>query len=427
MESPPGALLRIADPPLGLYFRPGRNDHTSLLQALSAGPPPFQGAALDASLERRQRELRLQLENRHHEAILDPMALELATPGGWERDSLRALEWAGKRRHVPALFTGSGIAELADPIAKFAAEKRYSAVLAPSHYLEGVDDPWWKIDRRAARRLRLQLDANGRADMPVYYRLAVSRQTLIDREQRFAIVAALGALEIDAVWLCLHPVSSRSGPMVVRSYLELCRDLAAAGVPLVAERTGYLGLALLGMNAVGGIESGITLGQGFNANRLLSPARRDDDAGPVFGPQPRVYLERLGVTLSRAEAKEFFAQRGMKRRFACQDRQCCRHWEDMIRDPRRHFVFTRAEEVASLSRVPVHDRPTVCVDWIRNASDAAVHAAKLDPEKFEKDRRRLSEWRLTLTSVAGRREFAGSVLTPEGRRVTERPDASLMH
>jgi hypothetical protein len=426
MDTPSRGLLRINDPALALYFRPGRNDHTSILQMLAAGPPSFSGAVLDASLEKRHRELRLQLENHRHECVLDPMALELATPGGWERDALRQLEWAGKERHVHDRFAGSGVAALVDPIAKFATEKRYSAVLAPTHFIQSIDDPWWKIDRRAARRLRHQLDSSGRPDIPIYYRLAVPRQTLIDREQRFGFVAGLAEIEIDAVWLCLHPASSRSGPAVVRSYLDLCRDLAAMGIPLVAERTGFLGLVLMGMNAVGGIESGITLGQGFDANRLLSPPTRDD-SGSVFGPQPRVYLERLGVTLTRAEAQALLGARGMKRRFACQDRPCCRSWEDMIRDPRRHFLFTRAQEVASLSRIPIHDRPILCLDWVRNASDEAVHAAKFDSEKFEKDRKRLSEWRLTLTSMVDRREFSEAVFTPHGQRLQQRPQASSLH
>lgn len=49
--SPP--LLRTVEP-LGLYFRPGRNDHTAMLQALAIEGPDFTGAVLDASLAARQ-------------------------------------------------------------------------------------------------------------------------------------------------------------------------------------------------------------------------------------------------------------------------------------------------------------------------------------------------------------------------------------
>lgn len=420
------ALLRIADPALALYFRPGRNDHTTLLRAFSRGAPPFQGTVLDASHERRQRELRLELENRGYESILDPMALELATAGGWEREGLRSLEWAGEGIHEPSRFRGSGVAELVDPIAKFAAENRYNAVLAPTHFVAGVEDAWWGIDRRATRRLRHQLDMAGRSDVPIYYRLAISRNTLVDQTQRIAMLHALADLEIDGIWLCLHPVSARSGPQVLRSCLEISHDFSSIGVPVVAEKTGFLGLALMGFNAVGGAESSVTLGQGFDVNRLVNPPKPRDDAQP-FGPQPRVYLDSLGLTLTRAEATSFFKARGTKGRFGCQDRPCCRSWQDMLEDPGRHFVYTRAGEVAAISNVPAHDRPTATLEWIRRASDEAVHAAKADPKKFEKEKRRLDGWRMALTDAARQREFAENVRTPTGRRAENGANAPYLH
>lgn len=416
MKPAPASLLRIADPALGLYFRPGRSDHTTLLQALASGPPSFQGAVMDASHEKRQRELRLQLANRGYESVLDPMALELATAGGWEREGLRGLEWAGKGIHTPDRFRAGGVADLADPIAKFASEKRYGAVLAPTHFITGIDDPWWKVDRLTTLRLRNQLDTAGRSDLPIYYRLAVSRDTLVDESQRMAMFHALADLEVDAIWLCLSPVSTTSGPIVLRSYLEVCHDFASIGRPLVAEKAGFLGLALLGLNAVGAVESGITLGQGFEAARLINPPRKREDAKP-FGPQPRVYLNHLGLTLTRDEAAEFFQKRGTKGRFGCQDQPCCRSWQDMIDEPRRHFVYTRAREVASISRVPSHDRPTAALDWIRDASDAAVHASKADSKKFEKVKRRLDGLRMTMSDIVQKREFAERVRTPKGQRV----------
>lgn len=421
MKLPRTPLLRVVEP-LGLYFRPGRNDHTALLQALAAVPPTFSGAVLDASLASRHEELRQQLSTRGLEVVLDPMAMELATPGGRDRPALRALEWAGDRRHTPSELGTSGISALADPIAKFTAEKRCSAVLAPTHYVQGFDDPWWMLDHRLVRRLRQQLDAAGCQGVPIYYRLAIPRKTLLDRKQRDELLAALLDLEIDALWLCLHPVSASCGPMVLKSYVESCVELASVGIPLVAERTGFLGLALLGFNAVGGIESGITAGEGFDANRLFRLRRDDGSERGGFSQPPRVYIDRLGVFLYRDHARKFMAASGMKRRFACQDQPCCRTPEDMIRDPRRHFLFTRADEVAQLTQVPIHNRPTVYLDFVRDASDDAVHAARHD-SRFEKNSRRLGEWRLTLASIAQRHEYAETVAIPQGKRVRRRKTA----
>src|SRR5258708_16318362 len=114
MENPQRPLLRTVQP-LSLYFRPGYGDHTSLLKILASGPPPFRGAVLSAALEDRHEELRLQLSSRSLEAVLDPMAMELAAPGGWERATLRRLTWAGNDMHTPLPIANRGPASLADP------------------------------------------------------------------------------------------------------------------------------------------------------------------------------------------------------------------------------------------------------------------------------------------------------------------------
>jgi hypothetical protein len=414
MRASSAALLRRVEPSLGLYFRPGRNDHTTLLRILAAEPPSFTGVVLDASLHTRHEDLRLHLRRRGLDVVLDPMALELATSGGWERPALRELDWAGSDPHDPNRLKGSGVTALADPIAKFAVEKGYTAVIAPTHFIRDMEDPWWSIDRRTVRRLRHQLDSIGGREIQIYYRLAVPRKTLVDREQRLALITEIAELQVDAIWLCIHPVSARSGPTVVQSYLELCRDFAAARLPLVAEKTGTLGLTLLGFNAIGGVEAGITIGESFDANRLLRSAEHEDE-GRGFSMAPRVYFPELRAFLKRDTARTFLSSRGMKRRFACQGRACCETVEDMIRDPRRHFIFARASEVEQLGRIPSHNRPQVYVDMIREASDHAVHATKVD-RRFADVQSRLGDLRLMLESMRKRGEFSETVVAPRRRR-----------
>ena len=404
-------LVRAVDR-LGLYFRAARNDHREILNLLASGPPSFSGAVLDASHEDRQVDLRQELARRRFEAVLDPMAMELATPGGWERPALRALPWAGEARHTPAGFGGVGA--LSDSIAEFAITKQYTAVLSPTHFIGGIDDPWFAVDRAACRRLRAQLDAAGRSDVPIYYRLAIPRRTLTEPEHRRSVVTRLSELEIDAVWLSLHPVDGDSSANVLMSYIHLCRDFATAGLPLIAEHTGFVGLALLGFNAVAGIESGITLGERFNMSNLIHPHKPKDE--PVaFARSPRVYIDRLGVFLVRDEARKFMEAPGMRRRFACQDRPCCRQPEDMIEQPRRHFLHARAQQVTQIARVPSQLRPTIHLDTIRKASDDATHAARIN-KRFEREQRRLGEWRQALATYVETSEYATSTVTlPSGR------------
>ena len=101
--------LRPVQPPLGLYFRPGRNDHGALLQPLSEGSPSFSGVVLSAARYTRHEELGDEVRNRHMEVVLDQHTVELATPNGFERPALAALLWAGHRMHRPDDFQGRRI------------------------------------------------------------------------------------------------------------------------------------------------------------------------------------------------------------------------------------------------------------------------------------------------------------------------------
>jgi hypothetical protein len=78
------SLLRAVEDPCGLYFRAGRNDDTTVMQVLATGAPRISGVVLAAPLEKRQQEMRFELSRRGAETVLDPLALELATAGGWE-------------------------------------------------------------------------------------------------------------------------------------------------------------------------------------------------------------------------------------------------------------------------------------------------------------------------------------------------------
>lgn len=72
------------------------------------------------------------------------------------------------------------------------------------------------------------------------------------------------------------------------------RALHVLGVPLVAEHSGTVGVALLAFGAVGGIESGITIAEGVNLDGYLKLPK--PDVKP-FAPAPRVYLHEIGAFL----------------------------------------------------------------------------------------------------------------------------------
>ncbi len=356
--------------------------------------------------------------DRRFEAVLDPRSVELSTEGGLARSGVASLPWSlnGSAPHTPAVLRAQGD-HFADALAAHVIDMEYSAVLAPTHYRQDARDDWGAIDRALTERLRDALDQNGATSVPIYYPLVSNGPALGSWDERRRFKAQLGDLPIDALWMRVHPFSaSAAGPIALRRYIDAGRDLQSLRLPLVAERSGTAGLALMAFGAVGGIESGITLGERFSYQDLKR--RPKDDDGPNWSPQARVYISELGTFMSVKQAHEFFEIRGMKAKFACRDTGCCRRGAaDMIRDPRPHFIRRRPGEVSAMSRLPEELRaPTYLDDFLRPATDLAHAGAKAYPP-LERVRSRLDHWRTTLGALHRDRPAESFAIAPSGQRL----------
>lgn len=412
-------IVRDAGEPLGLFFRVGKSDHTVLKQLLSENRVGMLGAVFDPCHSGCQEELRSEFSQRQLDAILDPALMELATLGGFT-PSRQQLAWASGEPQTPEHFDSQFSIAVVARIADFVAANGFNAVLAPTHYLgEGMKDSWLQVDRQLVVRLRDRLDGNGCEDVAIYYPLALPTKMFTESAQRVAIKAALSGLPIDALWLRTHPFGSESGDTALRRYIQSCQDMHGLGVPLVSEKTGVLGLALLAFGAVSGVESGVCTGEKFDFGRIKRPR----DPSGKFGMTPRVYLPDLGGFLSRKEAQQFFQQRG-RRQFACRDSQCCQRGVHSMTGAgsRRHFAFQRMDEVARLSRVTPSLRPHEYIDRILqpatdNIGRALVHQDLPETlkRKLEKSRRKQDGWRATLGEL--RRAPIATFSAPIERRI----------
>lgn len=343
--------------------------------------------------------------------------MELALPGGFVRTAVNAVPWAGQLPQRPEHFSGSGVRRVVSLVADFAISHRYGAVLAPAHYLvEGASDEWRSIDLWLVTELRHELDRRGGSETRIYYPLAMPGTVLRDATHLQAIIRDLRGLDIDAIWLRIHPFgTSHSGAHVLRGYIEAAELLHSLQIPLVAERVGTVGLPLLAFGAVGGIESGITVGEQFNALPLLhAPSTRRG----AFAPPPRVYLNSLGGFLSREQARNFFSNRRVKAKFACTDATCCRRgFVDMVENPRRHFLISRDREVNALARAPLRLRSALYMtNFLRPASDLAVRAAKVEPA-LERVAQRLESWHAALSALLESGQPASFSPAAVGRRL----------
>ncbi len=409
--------LHPLPPPLALYYRPGRNDHGKLAEFLTGRLARARGIVFDPCLEERQKDLLEEAKSRGVETILDPKSVELGTPGGFAKSNNSALGWAAEDFHRPTDLTGASGQRFVESIAKFVVEHRYSAVLAPTHYLAKASDPWLAIDISLTNHLRSCLDRLGGSRILIYYPLALPAKAFRDNKQRIRLKGAFEGAAIDAIWIRLHSFgTSRSGPIALGGYIKGCQDLHGLRIPLVAEKCGTVGLALMAFGAVGGIESGVTLGEGFDVNSLIRPPKPNEEG---FLPSPRVFIPGLeGLFLKRKDAEEFFSKSGMKATFGCKDTKCCRRGvESMIDDPRGHFLVTRAKDVEWLSGLPRALAGKLYLEErLQPATDKAILAQK-SPAFPDSVRQRLESWRITLRAIedeAVRRTYSP---VPEGRRL----------
>ncbi len=416
MSDPPKPrLLRAVSPPLGAYFRVAR-DHLALQALLASDRHSFTGLVYDAHDAEQHDELRRVARERHLETVLDPKAFELSTVRGPLNPKLAALAWAGVQLpHDPGQLRGPGAQWMSALIADEVARRHYSAVLSPTHLLSGADDEWLSVDIQLARSLRRALDERGLQKVTIYFPLTLRSKVFHNSAARNTVMRALAEAPIDAVWLRIHPFSSsQAGPLVLRSYIEAACDLHRLGLPIVGERTGTAGLALMAFGAIGGIESGVTHGERFDVNNLFKPPRPGDKP---FAPSPRVYLSRLGVFVSRAQAAALMSRPRMQATFGCRDTDCCaRGHADTDRDPRRHFLLQRQREVTELGLRPEPVRAGIYLeDFLRPATDLALRAAKVDP-LFESARQRLEHWRLALGAIHKSGPPPSFAKTPDGQR-----------
>lgn len=394
--SPQLQLLPPLRPELGLYVRPGRNDHVVLQQLLVEGLAPT-GFVFEARLGIRHEDLWQAAVDAGVDAVLDGNVQELWAPAGAHLSGISDVPWAFAAAAGEPQLRGEIGDALVASIAGYVKDHGFTAVLAPTHYLQGPDDSYLSVDVSLAMRLRQQLDFRGLADARLYYPVAMPAGALRDEQSRDALLNGLKSLDIDALWLRLHPFGTNaSGPLALRRYAHVARHLHALNVPLVAERTGTVGVALLAINAVGGIECGVTLGERFDATRLTRP----DAHGDPYSHPPLVYFEAIGQFASRANARELLSRRRVRAALGCPDSECCRGGpDDMVRDPRRHGLVQRVREVNDVAATPPHRRAREYIDTVlRRRADVAIRLGMAHP-LVEKARHRLDSWHGTLTNL----------------------------
>ena len=367
--------VKTVPEPLGWYVRPSYIDHRAIADAVAGGSVGLHGIVFDPLHEDRHSELRDLIVERNADAVLDPRTQELGSIGGFNA-RLAALPWALERPHRPDDFSEEGARRVVDSIARRVVEKGYTAILAPTHYIESANSPWLEVDVRSTRQLRRSLDSAGAKSVPIFYSLAVSYEVFRTAEERHAILDQLKGVPIDSLWIKV----SQSGALThtaVRNLVKGAVELHSLGVPLVGDMMGGLrGISALALGALGGICHGVTQKERFNASSWTRPASSGNSG---FTWPTRIYVAPLDMHLKRNEAEALFAVRGSRSRFGCRQRNCCpKSVRDMLDHPVRHSLVQRSGEIRRLSDVPEHLRaPRFLEETLRPGTDAAVFSESL--------------------------------------------------
>jgi len=417
-----GNVIALSAPPrAALYLRPGRLASAQLRDILAAHRRPCDGIVIDPTLWSRQSDLASLANSSEVETILDPRSLELASDGGRERTGIAALPWYTSTLQTPAYFADAANRhEFVSDIAAFVLERKLTAVLAPTHFTQGDDDPWLGVDDALTADLRRILDRRGGENVRLYRPLYIHSSIARRPADVKSIAVRLQGSAADAIWLGVHPFgSTHAGPLALRRYIELCLGLHLAGLPLVGVHTGTVGLLLLAMGAISGIESGVTDLESFSLAQFQDMPVRD--GRPVIGSTPRVYIQSLGAFMTKKQAQAFYSVRGMTAQHICQMGCCRRGVEDTLTWTINHFVTCRRQEVNRIASAPTHMRPRLYLDeMLRPASDRAVAASRA-VSSLGPIRKRLDDWRQTMAGVLDQHHGLLPTISPAvptGRRST---------
>jgi len=385
---------------------------------LATGKNSFCGAVFDPTKHERHAELRDQILEGNLDAILDPRTIRSATLGGYT-DAMGKLPWGVGRRHAPEDFESVSGRRLVSALASFACDNGFTQVMAPTHFIGSIDDPWLDIDLNTAFQLRTALDRSGGNSTPLIYPLAISYALFRNAEERVHLIGRLKQLPVSSIWLSISGQGRTSTAAAAQKYIDAARDFHSLGVPLVSDHMGgAVGLSLLAFGAVGGIAHGFMESETFSTSHWNRAPKKGG-----FGKARQVYVPAVDGMLSEKEAEILFNSRNAKAHFGCNDTRCCpRGIKDMVHNHMDHFIYQRMKQVGDLSQMPESLRPQRFLEQhLRSATDRALAATQIEwgdekiKQKMQKNRKRLDNFRIALSNYAEKKPPRSFSLHPQRR------------
>jgi hypothetical protein len=350
-------------------IRVGFFDHRQAEHLWSANKLMARRFVVEAASVERQASLIRTLRDAGAEIVLDTNIAELSALGRFS-GYVKAAPWAAHGRVLDAddLVAGTNRSVI-EPIARFAVEKGFTAVMAPTHYLgdEGMD--WLKIDIKATEALRAALDREGGPHITVDYPVILCNRQLRDPAFRARLMSGLADLPKGHVWLRVGGFGADATGVGMSRYVEAIRPLHDLDRPIIADQVGGLaGLAACAFGATSGYAHGIEGKQRTEMSDWLKP--RTSGGG---GRAKRVFLPGLDRTLEVSVVRQLFDNaRTARQIFGCADTTCCGDVEKMLSNPEAHLMVQQSRAAASLSAVP----ESIRIDEFRKHVDDRMRQAQ---------------------------------------------------
>ena len=343
-------LLHARPAPLAPFLRVGHTGQHRLEALVAANRMPYQRFVFDAAHIRRQQSLLQALTARGSEIVVDLNFAETAAPGRYAT-AVAKLPWGNAERPwTPDDFGRGRNADFFKQMAEFAVANGVTAVFAPTHLVESEVASWHTVDLDGCVRLRQELDRAGGKHIAIDYQIITTTAALKNSQLRSDILDGVADLPFQNLWVRASGFGAKATGPGTRHLLEAARHLHAIGRPVVIDMAGgFAGLAILAFGVSGGICHGVALSESFNAADWRKPPQR----GKGGGLGARIYVAEPDRHLSEKQAEAFFAVRGTKSRFACNDTSCCPSGpDDIAENPQSHFITQRFRQIAELDRLP---------------------------------------------------------------------------
>lgn len=335
--------------PVGHYLRLGHTGHRKLEDLHASGRLAIDRVVADAAHVADQKELLDSLRASATEVVLDARIAELSTPGGY-RTSARKLDWAHPDRpYAVDDFDQNQVSDVAAKIADFAVKHHVDVVMA-THFLEGPQDRWLAVDAELCQALRLALDERGARSVAIDYPILTSYQVLLDGAARKALASHVADLPFEYLWLRIANFGTDKSAAGIRKYINATRDFHEVGRPIVADGIGGLpALGIVAFGAAGGFCHGVAEKERFYPRDWWKPSRSSGGGGT----KKRVYFPGLDTYLNEEQSRTLLATRNAKPLLGCRDTGCCPGgWEDMILNPKTHYLNQTTRRVKDLGRAP---------------------------------------------------------------------------